>query len=139
MSVTCTGLSLASKFSANNAASCAIPNTLVLLHSKHVVGPHHFIVFMFQNVAVPNVPASVALEPRNDPRHHTRMRLHGVFPTGFVQRWRHSCAHVLDSASLVVVLRLKGPAVEDLKSDQVEVNRMRVIRKVQQVPDLDGI
>ena len=94
---------------------------------------------MFQNVAMPDIAAGVALEPYNDSRDHSRMRLHGVFPTGFVRRWRHSCADVLDSSSLVVVLRLKGPAVEDLKSDQVEVNRMRVIRKVQQVPDLDGI
>jgi hypothetical protein len=36
------------------------------------VRAHHFVVFIFQNVTVPDVAARVALEPYDDPRDHAR-------------------------------------------------------------------
>src|SRR5580700_10527355 len=90
-------------------------------------------------MTVPNVATWIAFKTRYDPRHHSWVRLHGVLPTGFVQRGRHERTNVLDSSTLVVVLWFERPAVEDLKSNQVEVNRMGIVREVQQVPDLHGI
>src|ERR1700678_2812898 len=51
------------------------------LSRHHVKWPHHFIVLMLQQVAMPHVPSFEALEPCNDPRYHSRRRSYRVFPS----------------------------------------------------------
>lgn len=38
----------------------------------YLVGPHHLVIFMFENVAVPDVAAGIALELDDDPCHGAR-------------------------------------------------------------------
>jgi hypothetical protein len=42
--------------------------------------PHHLVIFMLQDVAMPNVASRETLEANNDARHHSRIGGHSVFP-----------------------------------------------------------
>ena len=55
---------------------------------RNLVGAHHLVVFMLQDVAMPHILARIAFEARNNSRHHSRMGLHRIFPSRFIGcRW----------------------------------------------------
>ena len=106
---------------------------------EHIVGAHHFVVFVFEDVAVPDIAAGESLKPHDDARHHSRIGAHGVFPSGFARLRRHCGADVAHLALRRINLRFEGPAVEYLESNQMKMDGMRVVGKVEEVPDLDGV
>src|SRR3954465_14904006 len=56
--------------------------------SDQFVGTHHFVVFVLEVMAVPDVFAWLAVEARDDAGDHPGVAAHGVFPAGFVcGRW----------------------------------------------------
>src|SRR5580704_6986797 len=78
---------------------------------ENLIRPHHFVVFMFQDVAMPHIPPRVALESHDDPRHCAGVGAHGVFPSrfrriggnGFARKTQSEVAHVTRSVETAPV------------------------------------
>jgi hypothetical protein len=107
------------------------------LRGQHFIGPHHLVVFVLEDVAVPNIAARIAFEAGDNPRHHLRVGAHGVFPSGFTRIGRQGGSNVLELALHKIVQSIEGTAVENLKADQVEVDGMNIFSEVDQAPDFD--
>ena len=93
---------------------------------------------------MPNVASRIAFKPHNNSSDHSGVSLHRVFPTGFCRvgtaRAGHgNSIHAMELVSVAV----RRAAVENLKSNQVKMDGMRVIRGVDQAPDFgaadDGV
>ena len=100
-----------------------------------VVWPHHLVVLVFEQVAVPYVATRVAFKLCYDARNHPRMRLNCIFPSRLVSRTRHRRANVSDRSIFVVILWLKGATVQNLEPDRVQVDRVRIVGKIHESPD----
>ena len=59
-----------------------LPYVDMALARYHLEGPHHLVVFVFQNVAVPHVAAHVAVEPDDEARDHLHINKLAAAKTG---------------------------------------------------------
>ena len=50
------------------------------LGGDNFVGPHHFVVFVLQDVAMPHVAPGESFEGNDDARNHSRIGAYRVFP-----------------------------------------------------------
>ncbi len=92
---------------------------------------------------MPDVTPNKAFKSDDYSRDHSGIGPHCVFPTRLVRIGRHGCTCVLQDAFVFVEERFEATTVEDLESNQVQMDRMRVICQINQVPDFhrvqDGI
>src|ERR1700733_4295548 len=93
---------------------------------NNLVRPHHFIILVLENVAVPDVASGKSFKARDDAGDHIGMRLRGILPSGFVWSGRLGIAGVFYLAAFVVIIGVKIPAVQNLKSHAVQMDGMRV-------------
>src|ERR1700733_5702065 len=100
------------------------------------VGPHHLVVLVFENMAVPDVAAGESLERNNDPRDHAWVGADRVFPAGLRRSRRNSRAGEADRPFVLKFESVERPAVEYLKPHQVQMNRVSVFRQIHHPPDL---
>src|SRR5580700_167104 len=80
---------------------------------------HHFIVLVFEDVAVPHIASGETLEGHNNPRDHSRMSLYGIFPASLIRTRRFQRSQKVQLTLGLEQPRLVGLAVEDLEADQV--------------------
>lgn len=99
------------------------------------MGPHHLIVFVLEVVTMPYVAAGVAFEANYNPGDHLRIGADRVLPTILVRLRRKRGARILERVVGVVCELIKRPAVEELKADQMKMNRMCILGKIYKAPD----
>src|SRR5580692_2482449 len=116
MSTTFKGLSLAPKVSRKCKCVLRLRLRLSLLRREHDVRPHHFVVFMFQNVTVPDVAAWIALETSNDPCDHTGFCSNGIFPPCFCRVRRNRRSGESDLLLAEIAERFEFASIQNLKS-----------------------
>src|SRR5215471_6095290 len=104
-----------------------------------LIRPHHFVVLMFEKVAVPDIAARIAFELGDNASDHSRMGLDCIFPSRLVGCWRNRHSDIFYGSVPVVVLRFKRAPVQHLKANTVEVDWVRIIGKIHQPPDLHRI
>jgi hypothetical protein len=105
----------------------------------HIIGPHHFIVLVLEDMTMPDVTSHKTFETDNDPRHHSRVGSHRIFPASFVRIGRHRRTRVLQYALGFAGEEFDGASIEYLESNQMKMDGVRVIRQVNQVPDFDRV
>jgi hypothetical protein len=81
---------------------------------------HHLVVFVLEEVAVPDVAAGVALEGNDDSGDLSGFAANGVLPAGFGRRW-YGGGGVAELAFVLIEEDVEAAAVED------------------QLPDLGGV
>src|SRR5262245_48287957 len=106
--------------------------------SDDVERTHHFIVFMFENVTVPDKPSREVAEPRDDSCHFSRWTSYDVFPGRLSWLWSDSRPGELYGTGVGVLVDVEGPPVKDLEVDKVQMDGMVVIRGVDETPDFCG-
>src|ERR1700757_780299 len=94
---------------------------------------------MFEDMAMPDVAAGVSFETGNDPRDHCRFSSDRVLPSGFIGIGWNSRPNVNDLAAVVIGELIEWPAVEDLKTHQMKMDRVNVGSEINQIPDLHRI
>src|SRR5215813_7941935 len=92
--------------------------------SDDVERTHHFVVFVFENVTMPDVSSGKITERCDDASNLSRWASHDVFPCGFSGLGLHCRAGELDRAGRIVCIDVKWLPVEELKVNQVEMDRM---------------
>src|SRR5579862_223574 len=65
--------------------------------SNNLIRTHHLVVFMFEDVAVPDISSRVADEWDKNASDRLGIHAHRVFPAHFVRIGRHRLAHVAKS------------------------------------------
>src|SRR5437660_505033 len=80
-----------------------------------VVWAHHVVVFVFQNVAVPNVAADVSLESDDNPSHHAGICPRGIFPPGLTRGGWNRISCVAHALAVTVSESVERLPVQDLK------------------------
>src|SRR5271155_4083180 len=88
----------------------------------HVVGAHHFIVLVLEDVAMPDVTPNKTFEANNDSRDHSWIRSHRVLPSSFVRIGRYHRPRVLQDALILIEEGFEAAPVEDLESNQMKVD-----------------
>src|SRR5271155_172055 len=88
-------------------------------HRKHLKGPHHFIVLMFEYVAVPDIAPGVAFERNDDAGDHRGVGADGVLPAHLVCVGRLDGAGVAQRALCLELKGVEASAIEDLEADQM--------------------
>jgi hypothetical protein len=104
-----------------------------------LVRAHHFVVFMLEDVAMPDVAAGVAVETDDDAGDHAGFGAHCVLPPCFRRIGRDRVARELQLVFADVGEGLKTAAVEDLKFDEMQMDGMRIVGGIDQIPDFDRI
>src|ERR1700677_4708209 len=93
----------------------------------YLVGAHHFVVLVLQDVAVPDVAAGEAFEGDDDARDHAGVGAHSVLPAA-LRGGGGNCGPGETYRSLVLELEgVERPAVEYLKADQVQMDGVRIL------------
>jgi subtilisin family serine protease len=98
--------------------------------------PHHLVGGVLEVMAVPDVAAGVAVEAHDDARDRARVRANCVLPARLGRVGRHRFAAKPHALVQEKELRLEELPVEDLKSYAVQVDRVRVVARVDEAPDL---
>src|SRR6185312_10933706 len=108
--------------------------------SHDLVRPHHFVGFMFEDVAVPDVSSGIRLEGNDDASGSSGRTLHHVFPAHFVRLGRHGWAGVAEGQRVAgeIVLDAEAASIEDLEADHVQVDGVGVMGEVGEAPDFGG-
>jgi hypothetical protein len=86
------------------------------------VGPHHFVVLMFQDVAVPDVAAGEALKGDKNACNHARVGADGVFPPALEGLGRLPGPGEAQRSLGLEVDAIEAAAIENLKADEVQMN-----------------
>src|SRR5580692_2179494 len=76
-----------------------------------VVGAHHFIVLVLEDVAMPDVTPGKTFEANDDSRDHPRIRSHRVFPSSFVRIGRYRRPRVLQDALVFIEERFEAALI----------------------------
>lgn len=88
---------------------------------------------------MPDIPACKSFEFYDDSGNHPWMCPHGVFPATFVRIWGNGGGSVDEFVFVQVGEEIERAPIQDLKSHQMEMNWMGVVREIDEVPDLDRI
>ncbi len=88
---------------------------------------------------MPDVTPDKTFETYNDPRDHSWVGSHRVFPTRLVRIGRHRCTCVLEGAPGSIVEAFEAAPVEYLEPNEVKMDRVGVVRQVYQVPNFHRI
>src|SRR5271156_3893528 len=99
------------------------------------VRAHHLVVLVLEQMAMPDVTVGEALEARDDPCDHSGIGADGVLPAGFVRIGRRGGSEIADRSMLLIVEHVERAAVENLKANQMQMDGMRVLGEVDEVPD----
>src|ERR1700722_9642750 len=94
---------------------------------QDLIWPHHLIVFMLKDMAVPDIPARVALEKHNNARDHFRVRNNLILPADVVAIGGHDRPGITNPAGGEIERFVEAAPIEDLEAHQMKVNRMRVL------------
>src|ERR1700754_556435 len=86
------------------------------------VRAHHLVVFMLEVMAVPDVFPWLAVEARDDARHHARIAAHGVFPTGFMRRRWYRGPGELQFLAGVPRIEIERTALDDLEAHKMQMD-----------------
>jgi hypothetical protein len=106
------------------------------LRLDYFIGPHHFVVLVLQNMAVPNVTTRIACKWDDDSRDHSWISSDRVLPAGLSRLRRYGTTSVADNLLTLICKRLKSAPIKNLKTHQVKMNRMCIVGDIQEVPDL---
>src|SRR5580658_2150332 len=93
-----------------------------LTGGDHFIGTHHLIVFVFQNVAVPDVASGVSFERSDDARNHSRIGAHRILPSRFASLGGRDAAGISKHVLVLISEGVKTAAVQDLETHQVQMN-----------------
>ncbi len=52
---------------------------------KHLQRPHHIVILMFQQMAMPNIPPGIRSKTDYNPRHFPRFAADRIFPSPFIR------------------------------------------------------
>jgi hypothetical protein len=114
----------------------------------HLERAHHFVVLVLKDVAVPDVTKPLPgrrlcslwqVELGEDARHHSRMRLDGVLPRRTfigIRRNRRPCEY--DGTGSLERFFVERPPFQCLELHQVNVNGVRIVGGIHQVPDFES-
>ena len=94
---------------------------------------------MLEDVAVPHVSARKSFERDDDAGEHPGVRAHCVFPSGFAWIGRDSRADEFEFVSFQIGSSIELLPVENLEANQMEVDGVRIIRRINKRPDLGRI
>src|SRR3954452_18211624 len=83
---------------------------------QNIVRPHHFVIFMLKNVAVPYIPPAVSFETHDDTRDHLRVLLHGILPARFSGRGRRWLVRIAQTAMKQVFHVIEASSIQNLKT-----------------------
>jgi hypothetical protein len=112
-------------------------DAMQLPRGDHVVGAHHFIVLMLEDVAMPDVASDKTFEANDDSRDHSWIRSNRVFPSSFVRIGRYRRPRVLQDALVFIEEGFEAAPVEDLESNQMKMDGVGIVGQVNQVPDFN--
>ncbi len=94
---------------------------------------------MFKDVAMPKVASRIAVERHNNARHRLRRALHNILPSHLMRCWRKHRPSKLQRFIRKIVERRKALTVQYLEPHHVQMNRMRILRKIHEAPYLGAI
>ena len=87
-------------------------------------------------MAVPDVAAGVSGKRNDDAGYGFGMGFDGVFPAAFVRLRPRSVADVLKLLVVEEVVHVEGVAIENLETDQVQMDGMNILGGIDEAPDL---
>src|SRR5208282_6114962 len=94
---------------------------------------------MLQDVAMPYVAAGEPLEAHDYPDHYPGRYTDRILPSAQIRLRPFRRSGKLQHFALLVDGNIKWPAIEDLKPDQMDVNRMSILSQVDQATHLGRI
>src|SRR4051812_29571616 len=90
-------------------------------------------------MAVPHVAPHISFEPHDNAGHHAGVRSHRVFPAGFSSTgWNRVC-RVAQPFRVEIAEQVEWPAIQYLKTHQMEMDWMGIVRQIDQTPDLNRV
>ena len=112
---------------------------LLLSGGKHLNRSHHFVVFVFEDMAVPDVAAGVSVEGDDDACDHGGVGAYRIFPSHFFGRGGLGGSEEVQRALGLIFKGVERAAVEDLEADQMQVDGVGVVGEVDELPYLRGV
>ena len=88
---------------------------------------------------MPDVASDKTFEADNNSCDHSGIGSHRVFPARLVRVGRHRRTRVLQDASVFIEKGFETAPVENLESHQMKMDRVGVVRQVNQVPDFHRV
>jgi len=88
---------------------------------------------------MPDVSSGIAVEGDDDARHHAGIGADGVLPAHFIRLGRPGGAGVTERAFRLEFEGIEAAAVENLEADQMQVNGVRVVGEVEELPYLRSV
>ena len=85
---------------------------------------------------MPDVPSRETGESNSDSRHHAGIGAHRILPTSLTRLRKHDWPRVFDLTRGPVGIPVEGSTVQNLESDQVQVNWMNIIARIYEIPNL---
>ena len=82
----------------------------------YLIRLHHFVVLVFEDVAVPDVTSNKAFEANYDSRDHPRVGAHRIFPPSFARFGRSGRSPVSEDALVLIGKGVKTTPVQDLEA-----------------------
>src|SRR5262245_60019174 len=83
--------------------------------SDDVEWAHHLVIFVFENVAMPDVSSREIAKAHDDSRHHAGWASHDVFPTGLERVGLHRGTREMHDLRCVVHIEVKWLPVKNLE------------------------
>lgn len=106
---------------------------------QNLIGSHHLMVLVLQDVAVPRIDSCKVAKASDDPGHLSWICSDGILPTSLSHLRLRPFSGIDHPSRSLEFCYIKRLPVEDLESDKVKVNRMRIRRRVHEAPDLHSV
>src|ERR1700722_15368659 len=103
----------ANLYRAYGAQTMCLPEVRLSRHD--LVGPHHFVVFVFQGMAVPHIAAAVAFEAHDNTRGHFGCDADYVLPSFLAGAWWNARTQQAKLLSCPVGTRGRSPRGGDTR------------------------
>jgi hypothetical protein len=107
--------------------------------SDHLIRPHHLIVLVLQHVAMPDVAPCISFERHDNARDHARVGARRVLPSGFGRFRRRRRARISQRILVLISEGVQTAAIQDLKTDQMKMDGVRIVGQIDQAPDFHRI
>src|SRR5208283_2800572 len=109
------------------------------LPCHNLVRPHHLVVLVLEDVAVPDVTSGKAFEGHDDSCDHLPVSPHRVLPSSFAWRGRLDWAKELEFVLGLIDPGFVVPPIKNLETYQMQMDGVCVVGGVDEAPDFGAV